>query len=82
MLAVGGRGLVALYRPESEDSNGENDIAAPAMTLPPSDDVVVDSAGAAATTADDVSADDVTTTDATVQSPPTTSTQVNISRIF
>ena len=38
VLAVGGRGLVALYRPEHEDSSTENAIAAPL----PASDVVVD----------------------------------------
>ena len=59
---------MALYRPESEDSSSENAIAAPVML--PNDDVVVD---------DGVANGDVSTTDASVQSPPATSTQVNIS---
>lgn len=40
VLAVGGKGLVALYRPEHEDSSTENAIAAPLPALPSSDTVV------------------------------------------
>ena len=39
VLAVGGKGLVALYRPEHEDSSTENAIAAPLL---PASDLVVD----------------------------------------
>lgn len=39
VLAVGGRGLVALYRPEYEDSSNENSIASDAM---PDSDMVVE----------------------------------------
>jgi len=53
VLAVSGRGLVALYRPENEDSSTENSIAAPL----PNDDVIVDAHRSDVTDADDPSPD-------------------------
>lgn len=42
VLAVGGKGLVALYRPEHEDSSTENAIAAPLPASLPSSDTVIE----------------------------------------